>query len=149
MGRLMSAAKIVTSVVSTMMEPDLKHMTQLPPWDEGPDDLWPDDGGEPMPDDSGELVTTLQYGLRMPNGEVVWGSWAECNFAQPLDRLRLVAKLQRVATDCHWQIDEFVNRYTWVARQQRAIVRYEDAGEYPITDPDIVSVTPAEQEGNE
>lgn len=147
MGRLMSAAKIVSSVVSTMMEPDLDPQ---PEWtDEGPDDLWPDDGSEPVGDDSGELVTTLQYGLRMPNGEVVWGSWAECNFDLPLDRLRLVAKLQRVAQDCHWQIDEFVNRYAWTTRQQRAIVRYEDGGEYPITDPDIVSVTPAEQEGNE
>jgi hypothetical protein len=147
MGRLMSAAKIVSSVVSTMMEPDLDPQ---PDWtDEGPDDLWPDDRNEPVPDDSGELVTTRQYGLRMPNGDVVWGSWAECDFAQPLDRLRLIAKLQRVAQDCHWQTDEFVNRYAWVTREQRAIVRYEDLGTFDISDPSIVAVTAAEQPGDE
>ena len=143
MGRLMSAAKIVTSVVSTMMEP---HPTPMPDWDEGPDDLWPP---EPVPDDAGELVTTVQYGLQMPNGDVVWGSWAECDFAQPLDRLRLIAKLQRVAQDCHWQTDEFVNRYAWVTREQRAIVRYEDLGTFDISDPSIVAVTAAEQPGDE
>ena len=145
MGRLMSAAKIVTSVVSTMMEPD---PTPMPDWeDEGPDDLFPAD--DPLPDDSGELVTTVQYGLKMPNGEVVWGSWAECNFDLPLDRLRLVAKLQRVAQDCHWQIDEFISRYAWVAREQRAIVRYEDAGTYTITDPSIVAIAAPEQQESE
>lgn len=141
----MSAAKIVTSVVSTMMD---TVPSPVPDWeDEGPDDLWPQD--EPLPDDNGELVTTVQYGLKMPNGEVVWGSWAECDFAQPLDRVRLIAKLQRVAQDCCWQIEEFVNRYSWVAREQRAIVRYEDAGAYTITDPSIVAIATPEQQESE
>ena len=145
MGRLMSAAQIVTSVVSSLTEP---RPTPMPDWeDEGPDDLFPAD--EPLPDDSGELVTTIQYGLKMPNGDVVWGSWAECNFDQPLDRLRLIAKLQRVAQDCHWQTEEFVSRYAWVTREQRAIVRYENVGTYDIADPSIVAVTQADQQGDE
>ena len=144
----MSAAKIVTSVVSTMMEPDLKHVAPMPPWDEGPDDLWPDEG-EPVPDDSGELVTAIQYGLRTPNGEVHWGSWSGVSFDQPLDRAMMIAKLQQTAKDCEWQIDEFVNRYAWVTRHQRAIVRYEDGGEYAISDPEIIALATAEQAGEQ
>lgn len=147
MGRLMSAAKIVTSVVSTMMEPDLDPQ---PEWaDEGPDDLWPDDGREPVPDDSGELVTVIQYGLRCPNGEVHWGSWSGVSFDQPLDRARMIARLQQTARDCEWQIDDFVNRYAWVTRHQRAIVRYEDGAEYAISDPEVISLAPAEQVGEQ
>ena len=142
----MSAAKIVTSVVSTMMDTEPKP---LPDWDEGPDDLWPDEGDEPVPDDSGELVTTLQYGLRTPGGEVHWGSWSGISFDEPIDRVRMIAKLQQAAKECEWQIDEFVNRYTWVARYQRAIVRYEDAGEFAINAPEVIAIPTVEQAGEQ
>ncbi len=142
---LMSIAKSAATLLAVLVEP---HPTPTPSWMEeeenarwdGPDDLWPE---EPATTDA-ETLTALQYGLRLPNGETAWGSWSGVSFDQPLDRLRMIAKLQRAAQDCGWQIDEFVGRYAWVAREQHAVVHYEDAGEYDIHDPDIVTVVPSE-----
>src|ERR1700684_1437294 len=43
------------------------------------------------------VVTTTQWGLELPSGEVQWGSWNGIDFSTPLDRLRMVATLQQTS----------------------------------------------------
>lgn len=113
---------------------------------EGPDDLWPPEPTQiaetPSP---AEVITTQQYGLRMPNGEIVWNAWNDPPLVIPfdnhLDRLRMVANLQKTATDVGFDVDEFLSHYGWATRNQIAAVVYEDTGAYSLTDPDVCGVS--------
>ncbi len=91
-----------------------------------------------------ELLTTAQFGLRMPNGIVVWNEWCEGGlqipFNNPLDRLRMVANLQKTALDLGFDIEQFLEHYEWVTRNQIAIVRYEDTGSYHLTHPSVTGI---------
>ena len=39
----------------------------------GPDDLWPPEEITPTPSEP-ELIVTAQFGLRLPNGDIVWNA---------------------------------------------------------------------------
>lgn len=120
-------------------------------WD-GPDDLWPDQecdelrlateliNSSELTDTASkpELIVTQQWGLRLPSGEVVWNSWQGTSFEHPLDRLRMVAILQKTATDLGFReetekIHDFLSQYSWATRNQIASVVYEDTGTFPLT----------------
>ena len=109
----------------------------------GADDLWPGEGiaatrSEP------ELLLTAQFGLRLPNDTIVWNAWNNpplvIPFDNPLDRLRMVANLQKTATDLGFEIEDFLTHYGWVTRNQIATVVYEDTGAYSLTDPAICRI---------
>lgn len=111
---------------------------------EGPDDLWPPDEIPTETPTGADLIVTQQYGLRMPNGDVIWNTWDEpplvILFDNHLDRLRMVANLQKTAVDLGFDVDEFLSHYGWVTRNQIAAVVYEDTGAYSLTDPDVCGV---------
>lgn len=102
--------------------------------------------------DDQEVVTTLQWGLQLPSGEVQWGSWNGIDFSTPLDRLRMVATLQQTAFDMGFtegkQSDEFLNKYGWQTREQIARIRYKNTEVFSLTDP-AVSSAPAENSSHE
>lgn len=116
---------------------------------EGPDDLWP---AEPVVQDAGvpELQVTVQWGLCLPNGEVHWNAWQGISFTNAIERTKMVATLQQTAIDIGLasgeQTDQFLARYQWATREQRATVFYEDTGVYPLTDP-YVSALDASKSG--
>lgn len=125
------------------------------PWD-GPDDLWPQEPPQEVELVSDEIylkdtrsapetVVNQQYGLRLPSGEIRWNSWQDISFANPLDRLRMVATLRASAAHMGFAEVEFISQYGWVTRNQIAQVVYEDTGAYHLTDPAISEVvTPGE-----
>lgn len=122
--------------------------------DEGPDDLFPlgDDYVRarisidvPSPSMSApETVVDHQWGLVLPNGDIHWNAWQGVHFGHPIDRTQMVATLQKTAADIGLaegeQTDQFLARYRWVTRYQHATVVYEQAGAYPLTDPQVFAL---------
>lgn len=126
-------------------------------WD-GPDDLWPE---EPVADpveesqisdtaSEPELLVHQQWGLLLPSGDIMWGSWNNLVFATPMDRVNVIANLQKTAEQCGFSEGEqtagFLSHYGWVTRNQIATVVYEDTGAYTLTDPAVCATsTPSEE----
>lgn len=109
---------------------------------DGADDLWPEDPIIAETHSEPELILTHQWGLQLPSGDIAWLDWQGTQFANPLDRLMMVAKLKKTALEIGYaedQIGEFVNRYSWVTRNQLATVVYEDTGAYSLTDPEVAA----------
>ena len=126
------------------------------PIDDGPDDLWPPEPATVPLDNSQqpELHTTRQWGLQLPNGEVFWNDWSGHQLGHPLDRVRLIANLQKTAADIGLapgeQTDDFLSHYGWVTRNQIASVIYETTGAYPLTHPEVSALdTPVSGETHE
>ena len=121
----------------------MKFTSPLPEFDwSGPDDLWPPEPVVlPEPEEpkttTPETVVTRQWGLRLPSGEVVWNEWQGISFGTPLDRLRMVATLQKTMMDIGFkegeQVDDIVSRYSWATRDQIAEIVYRDTGIHPLT----------------
>ena len=140
---------------------DLFRMTPLSPssldgedpfdW-AGPDDLWPSENAEVRklrvadpPEVAPEVITTEQYGLQMPNGDIIWNAYSDAGVTIPfdnhLDRLRMIATLKKTAADVGFDVDDFLSHYSWVSRNQIAAVVYEDTGSYSLTDSEVCGVS--------
>jgi hypothetical protein len=104
--------------------------------DEGPDDLWPHEEYVAVSQPS-QTQAIQQWGLCLPSGEVHWNAWQGIPFGAPLDRVKMVATLQKTAVDIGLapgeQTEQFLARYHWVTRT----VVYEDTGVYSLADPDV------------
>lgn len=109
---------------------------------DGPDDLWPDiDNGCCQVTNNTNLHVAEQWGLKLPNGQIHWNEWQGTPFGNPVDRMRMVAALQKTAEDIGLpsgpETDQFLSKYQWVTRLARATVEYEDTGAYSLTDPHV------------
>lgn len=97
-----------------------------------------------------EQITTAQWGLRLPNGEVHWNVWQGVTFYHPIDRLRMVATLRQTAIDVGLaegeQVEEFVSRYSWETRTQHATVVYEQTGAYSLMHPAVSALSAPDQQ---
>lgn len=124
---------------------------------EGPDDLWPEEPSHIQAvaeqideiDSSPDIIVTRQWGLVLPSGEIKWNEWQGVTFADPMDRMRMIAALQRTAMDvgfAEYQVNDFLAGYSWVTRNQIAAVAYEDEGAFALTD-SAVSSTDTPRDG--
>jgi hypothetical protein len=113
---------------------------------DGPDDLWPHVEYDSCHNslsvaDSPQLKVAEQWGLKLPNGQIHWNSWQGVAFDNPLDRMKMVAVLQKTAEDVGLppgdETDQFLSKYQWVTRNEKATVEYEDTGAYPLTHPSV------------
>ena len=113
------------------------------PWD-GPDDLWPAEKPQITETFSQpELVVTPRWGLKFPSGEIIWNTWQQVSFDDPMGRVLMVAKLQKTALELGFAPEDFVRNYGWVTRNQIDRRVYEDTGAYCLTDPEVsAQVTP-------
>lgn len=102
----------------------------------GPDDTWPGEKTAEIRCEP-EVLTSQQWGLRLPSGEIVWDIWQGIDFDNPLDRMRMVATLQKTALDIGFgegQIGEFLKHYTWELREQIRHVYYGKMTSYQMLD---------------
>jgi hypothetical protein len=114
----------------------------------GPDDMWPEDPVIADTASEPELLVISQWGLKLPSGEMAWNSWWGVQFGDPLNRMLMVAKLQRTGLDLGFaetQLGKFLCHYSWATRNQIATVVYEDTGAYPLTHPEVSAQPPGEQ----
>ena len=107
---------------------------------DGPDDLWPHGEYERCQvTDNTNLHVAEQWGLKLPNGQIHWKAWQGISFGDPMGRVRMIAALQKTAEDigfpAGFETEDFLSKYQWVTRLEKATVEYEDTGAYPLTDP--------------
>lgn len=122
----------------------------------GPDDLWPesqddDDNHQSDDDNRTDTVTLLQWGLRLPDGTVSWGSWQGIPCDNPLDRMRMIATLQKTALSIGFaegdQVAAFLGNYGWVTRQAVVSTVYSsETHSYALGDPVVAEVHRSRQE---
>ena len=102
------------SVIEVLAHPGLPTYSgfdgeQMLPDIEGPDDLWPPEPEVEPPSIAGaqsELISTQQWGLRLPSGEIAWGPgkgwpsttrWIGCAWWPPCKRLLPIWALPKVS----------------------------------------------------
>ena len=83
-----------------------------------------------------QLLVTQEWGLLFPTGKIAWGSWQGVSFGNPVDRIHMVAKLQKTAEELGFEQRYFLAHYRWVTRTERAHVTYEDTGAHDLTAPE-------------
>lgn len=84
---------------------------------------------DPVVPESSAETTYIEYGIRLPNGQVHWGSYSGRPIDTPETRRIFVDVLRKTADDLGFSQDEFLGRYAWQGRH----VRLLDLGEVPIT----------------
>ena len=84
---------------------------------------------EPVVPESPAETAYIEYGIRLPNGQVHWGSYSSRPIDTPETRRIFVDVLRKTADDLGFSQDEFLSRYAWHGRH----VRLLDLGEVPVT----------------
>lgn len=117
-------------------------------WD-GPDDIWPSKEDAPAAERSPEVQTTViaQWGLRLPDDTIAWDHWQGIPFNNPLDRIRLIATLQKTALNVGFaegdQIVNFLGNYSWVVREATVTTQYSSAMvSHGLGDPAAAEISP-------
>lgn len=97
-------------------------------------------GGDAEPKTNGHELPAVepprvveQWGLRLPDGNVVWGNY-KGNALQTLpQREALVDVLRRTAADLNFEENAFLSHYGWGHRLGTPAIRWGDIAVYPLT----------------
>lgn len=126
----------------------LKNFSKLlqgnpfPGWLDMTDSVWSEDGPgtEASEIDGGEQEVSwieTQIGLKLPNGEIVWppSEYGGYPIATSKDRATLLEVFKKTAVELSFEVDSFVQNYSWVTRQLTITTSKESIREIPITEP--------------
>lgn len=96
---------------------------------------------------SAEIETheEIEYGLRLPNGRVLWRAYHNRSIVSPHDRAVVVAVLRLTAQEHGFSEEDFLAHYSWVAR--RVTTTMTTLGLYPVTDPEALTPAGSEDDG--
>lgn len=98
--------------------------------------FFPDDHeDESMPSHITEIT---EFGLLLPNGQVLWNSYSSHSLATPADRQVMVQILRKTAEECGFAQDAFISNYSWVSRKVRTEVT--DLGTFALGDSTIIGL---------
>lgn len=97
--------------------------------------FFPDESEDTMPDHITEIT---EFGLLLPNGQVLWNTYSNHPLATPADREMMVQVLRKTAEECGFTESEFLSHYSWVSRRVKTEIT--DLGHFPLTDPTVVTV---------
>ena len=80
--------------------------------------IWPPESGESRPDETPATRRVQEFGLRLPNGTVVWPPtcYKGHGIDTPDDRAQLLAVLKKTAADLDFVEREFLAHYRWITR---------------------------------
>lgn len=81
---------------------------------------------------------TTEFGLLLPNGQVLWNNHNNHSLNTPADRDMMVQVLRKTAEDCGFTEDQFLSNYSWVSRRVKTEVT--DLGTFLLTDPRVIGV---------
>ena len=103
-----------------------------------------DQSDTPTPVISQPVSPAVQWGLRLPNGTIVWDNclYQGHPLATPEQRAVLLAVLQKTAADLSFDEQEFIGHYGWARRIGVPTVAYGDVTVIPL------GVTDSEQGGD-
>jgi len=96
-----------------------------------------------FPDDREVSMTTqkstiTEYGLLLPNGQVLWNNYSNHSLNSPADRYMMVQVLRKTAEECGFTEDQFMANYSWVSRRVKTEIT--DLGSFDLTDPQVIGV---------
>ena len=146
----------VTDEVAAHAHSRLKNFSKLlqgnpfPGWLDMTDSVWNEDGPgtEASEINDGEQEASwieTQIGLKLPNGEIVWppSEYGGYPIATIQDRATLLEVFKKTAVELHFEVDSFLQNYSWVSRELiiTPITPTENTGEIPITDPSVFGET--------
>lgn len=94
-----------------------------------------------MEDQKTEIV---EYGLLLPNGQVLWNNYNGRSLETPADRLEMVQVLRKTAQECGFPEDGFVANYQWIHRKVDITV----LGVFPLGDPSVIESEDTVVEGD-
>lgn len=107
-----------------------------------------------FPDDREVLPVTIQktdtteFGLVLPNGQVLWSAYSDRPLSTPADRDMMVQVLRKTAQECGFTEEQFLSNYNWVSRRIKTEVT--DLGSFTLTDPHVIGVdTPENDEDDD
>lgn len=97
-------------------------------WSEDPAAFDVVEAAAPARSAPGPTDRRLQWGLRLPCGQVIWDdqAWNSLTFATVEGRMNLMASLRVTAPSVGWDVDTFVSAYGWVTRTVVTATHYED-----------------------
>ena len=78
-------------------------------------------------------TTENQFGLGLPNGEVLWNTWNGHTFTTADDREKMHQTLIMTAQQCGFDQEEFLQSYTW--HQRTVTTTVEPLGVLPVDSP--------------
>jgi len=110
----------------------------FPRWVNMNDPVYADaDTGTQFIDEQGNLWTETQVGLKLPNGEILWppSEYGGYPIATSKDRATLLEVFKKTAVELSFEVDSFVQNYSWVTRQLTITTSKESIREIPITEP--------------
>lgn len=90
--------------------------------------------------DTEEKSQIQEWGLRLPNGTVQWGSWRGLHFSTTAERLTALATLVKTLEDAGLVASESIKEYGWCTRTAE-IVYLNDVEIVSIDDPHALGVT--------
>jgi len=73
-----------------------------------------------------------QFGLKLPNGNIAWTTYAGRALGTPQEREQLVEVLRRTAVDLCFDANNFLSHYGWARRLGVPAVQWGDIELYPL-----------------
>lgn len=97
-------------------------------------------GGDSDPAPAPVPQVIVQWGLLLPDGNVVWENslWNGVPLASPQQRSVLVSSLRRTAADLNFDEKAFLGHYSWVRRIGVPAVQWgEEVAIFPLVEPEV------------
>ena len=87
-----------------------------------------------------------EYGLLLPNGQVLWNNYNNRSLETEADRQLMVQVLRKTAEECGFPEEQFTSNYQWVCRRVETTVT--PLGVFALRNPEVVGVdnTSAEED---
>jgi len=79
-----------------------------------------------------------EYGLLLPNGQVLWNNYNNRSLETPADRQMMMQVLRKTAEECGFLEEQFTSCYRWVCRRVETTVT--DLGVFALHDSEVVGV---------
>lgn len=84
------------------------------------------------------ISDVTQYGLLLPNGQVLWDNYSNHPLGTPAEREMMVQVLRKTAEECGFTEDGFLSNYNWVSRRVKTEIA--DLGTFTLSDPAVIGV---------
>jgi hypothetical protein len=79
-----------------------------------------------------------EFGLLLPNGQVLWNNYNSRSLETLADRQEMVAVLRKTAEECGFPEEQFTANYRWVSR--RVEINVTPLGVFALNDVEVVGV---------
>lgn len=79
-----------------------------------------------------------EFGLLLPNGQVLWNNYNNRSLETPADREMMVAVLSKTAEECGFPEEQFTSNYQWVCRRVETTIT--PLGVFALRNPEVVGV---------